>query len=42
MDLGGDYKNPVAGKANVFGIGTGVAILFLVKSGKSANRAAMH
>ena len=33
VDLGGDYKNPVAGKANVFGIGTGVAIMFLVKNG---------
>ncbi|MEJ0089991.1 MAG: hypothetical protein WDM80_09635 [Limisphaerales bacterium] len=28
VDLGGDYLLPVAGKANVFGIGTGVAIGF--------------
>jgi len=32
IDLGGDYKNPgAAGKANVFGISTGVAIAFLIK-----------
>ena len=39
VDLGGDYKKPVAGKANVFGIGTGVAILFLVKTGKPTGHA---
>ena len=32
VDLGGGYKDAgVAGKSNVFGIGTGVAIAFLVK-----------
>jgi predicted helicase len=39
MDLGGDYKNPVAGKANIFGISTGVAIIFLVKTVKQESRA---
>ncbi len=43
VDLGGDYKNPVAGKANVFGIATGVAILFLVRSAKkTAGRATIR
>lgn len=33
VDLGGDYKEPSeAGAANVFGIGTGVAIAFLVRT----------
>ena len=33
VDLGGDYKEPgVAGASNVFGIGTGVAIAFFIKS----------
>ena len=32
LDLGGDYKDPgPAGSSNVFGIGTGVAISFLIK-----------
>lgn len=32
IDLGGDYKEPgLAGAANVFGIGTGVAIAFLIR-----------
>ncbi len=37
--LGGDYLSPVGGKANVFGIGTGVAMVFLVKDGKPEGRA---
>ena len=39
VDLGGDYLTPVAGKANVFGIATGVAIVFLIKKGKQAGSA---
>ena len=39
VDIGGDYKKPVAGKANVFGIATGVAIIFLVKNGQPSGRA---
>ena len=39
VDLGGDYLSPVAGKANVFGIGTGVAIVFLIKKGKQSGSA---
>ncbi len=42
VDLGGDYKNPVAGKANVFGISTGVAIMFLVKTGRAESAAAIN
>ena len=35
VDLGGDYKNEgVAGRANVFGVQTGVAICFLVRTKK--------
>ena len=39
VDLGGDYLTPVAGKANVFGIATGVAIVFLIKKGKQTGSA---
>ncbi len=42
IDLGGDYKRPVAGKANVFGIATGVAIIFLVKSAKAEQHPEVH
>ena len=42
VDLGGDYKNPVAGKENVFGISTGVAVLFLVKTGKPQRKASIR
>lgn len=42
VDLGGDYKLPgAAGASNVFGIGTGVAVAFLVKS-SSKNRATIR
>lgn len=38
IDLGGDFKNPgPAGSANVFGIGTGVAITFLIKDSQKTN-----
>jgi len=39
VDLGGDYLTSVAGKANVFGIATGVAIVFLIKKGKQTGSA---
>ena len=42
VDLGGDYLTPTAGKANVFGIGTGVAIVFLIKNGKQSGRAEIN
>jgi predicted helicase len=42
VDLGGDYKRPVAGKANVFGISTGVAVLFLVRTGKPQGKASIR
>lgn len=40
FDLGGDYKRrDFAGGANVFGIGTGVAVCFLIRRSKNSDQA---